>query len=146
MSTRIRLSRIGSKKQPSYRIVVTDSRKARNGKYIEVIGHYNPRTRPDTDIVKEDRALYWLNVGAQPSEAVESIFRRTGTQDRFMRLRKQEATMEELVAEAEANPIELPDPRTNYPAPAAGESKVKAREAARLAAEEAAQAAEEAGE
>jgi small subunit ribosomal protein S16 len=142
MSVRIRLNRTGSKKQPSYRIVVIDKRRARNGKYIEVIGHYNPRTQPSTEVVKEDRALYWMSVGAQPSEAVVSIFNRTGTNERFARFRSQDATIEELAQEALANPVELPSPRTNYPAPAAGESKIKAREAARLAAEEAAQAAE----
>lgn len=132
---RIRLSRVGLKKQPSYRIVITDGRRARDSKYIEVIGHYNPRTRPSTEVVQEDRVLYWLSVGAQPSESVESILKRTGTMDRFARLKAGEATIEELVAEWEANKPELPDPRTNYPAPAAGESKIKAREQARLAAE-----------
>lgn len=66
---RIRFQRVGLKRQPAYRIVVTDSRKARTGASIEVIGHHNPRTRPSTDIVKLDRALYWLSVGAKPSEA-----------------------------------------------------------------------------
>lgn len=131
---RIRLARVGLKKQPSYRIVVTDKRNARDGKYLEIIGHYNPRTRPDTEVVQEDRALYWLSVGAQPSEAVDSIFNRTGTKERYARLLSGDATVEELVAEVEANPREMPDPRTNYPAPAAGESKLKAREAAAAAA------------
>ncbi|QPC80855.1 30S ribosomal protein S16 [Phototrophicus methaneseepsis] len=135
---RIRLARVGLKKQPTYRIVVTDKRNQRDGKPMEIIGHYNPRTRPDTDVVDEARALYWLSVGAQASEAVESIFKRTGTLDRFARLKSKEATLEELVAEWESEERELPDPRTNYPAPAAGESKQKAREAARVAAEEAA--------
>lgn len=130
---RIRLSRVGLKNQPSYRIVIVDKRRPRDGKFLEVIGHYNPRTRPSTDVVKEDRALYWLSVGAQPSEAVESIFRRTGTMDRFARFRAGEATIEELVAEFEENKPELPDPRTNYPAPGPGESKIKAREKAALA-------------
>lgn len=131
MAVRIRLNRVGLKKQPTYRIVVTDSRQPRDGKYLEIIGHYNPRTRPSTDVVKEDRALYWLSVGALPTEAVASIFNRTGTTERFARLRAKEATIEQLAAEVEANPRELPSPRTNYPAPAAGESKIKAREAAK---------------
>lgn len=132
---RIRLSRVGLKKQPSYRIVITDGRRSRDSKYIEVIGHYNPRTRPSTEVVQEDRVLYWLSVGAQPSESVESILKRTGTMERFARFRAGEATIEELVTEWEANKPELPDPRTNYPAPGPGESKLKAREQARLAAE-----------
>ena len=141
---KIRLARVGAKKQPTYRIVVTDSRKARNGKEIEIIGYYNPRTRPSTEVVQEDRVLYWLSVGAQPSESVSSILQRTGTMERFARFRSGENTIEDLVAEVEANPQELPSPRTNYPAPAAGESKIKAREAIRQAAEAEADAALEA--
>ena len=121
---RIRLRRMGLKSQPLYRIVVIDSRKARNGHYIEVIGHHNPRTRPITDMVDEERALYWLSVGAQPSDAVKTIMKRTGTMERFSRLRDGE-DMETLVEEAraaleEAEPI---DPRTAYPAPAPGQGK-----------------------
>ena len=132
---RIRLRRQGLKGQPTYRIVVTDKRKARNGSYLENIGHYNPRTRPVTEVIAEDRALYWLSVGAQPSDAVRRLLEHTGTWARFQRLRAGES-MEELVKEAEANQAELPNPKTNYPAPGDGESKIKAREAARLAAEE----------
>lgn len=137
---RIRLRRQGLKRQPSYRVVVTDQRKARNGKYLENIGHYNPRTRPATEIIQEDRALYWLSVGAQPSDAVRRMLEHTGTWERFQRLRAGES-MEDLVREAEENRAELPSPKTNYPAPGDGESKIKAREAARLAAEKSADAA-----
>ena len=137
---RIRLRRQGLKRQPSYRVVVTDQRKARNGKYLENIGHYNPRTRPATEIIQEDRALYWLSVGAQPSDAVRRLLEHTGTWDRFQRLRAGES-LEVLVQEAEENRAELPSPKTNYPAPGDGESKIKAREAARLAAEKSADAA-----
>ena len=134
---RIRLRRQGLKRQPTYRIVVTDQRKARNGSYLENIGYYNPRTRPATEVIAEDRALYWLSVGAQPSDAVRRLMDHTGTWERFQRLRAGE-TMEDLVQEAENNRAELPSPKTNYPAPGDGESKIKAREAARLASEEAA--------
>lgn len=137
---KIRLTRVGFKKQPAYRIVIMDGRKPRDGKYLEVIGHYNPRTRPSTRVVEEDRALYWLNVGAQPTESVKDIFVHTGTWERFERLRKGEATIEELVAEVEAEPRELPDPQTNHPAPAAGESRIKARQRALEAAEAEAEA------
>ncbi|PJF25515.1 MAG: 30S ribosomal protein S16, partial [Phototrophicales bacterium] len=98
---RIRLRRVGLKKQPSYRLVVADQRSARNGGFIEIIGHHNPRTQPATDVVNEARALYWLSVGAQPSDAAAYVLRRTGTLDRFARLKAGEA-METLVAEAEA--------------------------------------------
>ncbi len=133
---RIRLRRVGLKKQPSYRIVVADQRSPRDGRFIEAIGHYNPRTRPNTDVVQEERALYWLSNGAQPSDTVKKLLVRTGTWARFERLRKGES-MEALVAEAEtaraqAQPV---SPKTRYPAPAAGQSKKKAKELAAANAE-----------
>ncbi len=134
---RIRLRRQGLKRQPTYRIVVTDQRKARNGSYLENIGYYNPRTRPATEVIAEDRALYWLSVGAQPSDAVRRLLDHTGTWERFQRLRAGES-LDDLVKEAESQQTELPSPKTNYPAPGDGESKIKAREAARLASEESA--------
>jgi len=128
---RIRLRRMGLKKQPSYRIVVADQRSARTGGFIEIVGIYNPRTQPITESVEEDRILYWLSVGAQPSEAVEYILKRTGTLERFDRLKKGE-TIELLAAEAatakaSAAPI---SPKTSRPSPAAGQSAKKAKEAA----------------
>src|SRR5262249_5844001 len=98
---RIRLRRVGLKNQPSYRIVVADKESPRDGRYIEIIGFYNPRTEPSTMELKEDRALYWLSVGAQPSETVERILNKLGTRERFGRLRAGES-METLLAEAEA--------------------------------------------
>ena len=98
---RIRLRRVGGKKQPSYRIVVTDSRAPRDGRFIEVIGSYNPRTEPETVSIRENRALHWLGVGAQPSDAVMRFFRQRGTLARFERL-KQGELIDTLVAEAEA--------------------------------------------
>ncbi len=130
---KIRLARIGLKKQPLYRIVVIEERKARNGKYIEILGQYNPRTRPSTEIIDEGRALYWLSVGAQPSEAVNGILKRGGTLDLFTRLRAGEP-LEALAAEAAAKPKAVVDPRTRYPSPEAGQSWVKAKEAAAKAA------------
>ena len=98
---KIRLRRTGAKKQPSYRIVVADSRSPRDGRFIEIIGHYNPRTEPVTVNVQEDRVLYWLSVGAQMTDPVERLLKNLGTLDRFARL-KQGAELEELLTEAEA--------------------------------------------
>jgi len=114
---RIRLRRVGRKKQPSYRIVVADARSPRDGRYIEVIGFYNPRTQPATMTVKEDRALYWLQNGAQPSEPVHRILDKLGTLARLERLRQGEA-LEVLVSEAEAEAAARPpiSPKTQYPA------------------------------
>ena len=72
----IRLTRIGSKKRPYYRIVVTEKRRARNGRFVEVVGHYSPLTDPAQIDVDKDRAQYWLSRGAQPSETVHSILRK----------------------------------------------------------------------
>jgi len=78
MSVRLRLRRMGKKKQPFYRIVVIDSRKARDGRYIENVGTYNPMTNPAQVNVEEDRVLYWLGKGASPSDTVKSFFRKKG--------------------------------------------------------------------
>jgi small subunit ribosomal protein S16 len=72
------LSRIGKRKQPSYRIVVTDQRHPREGAHLEIIGHYNPLTNPATITLKEDRAIHWLQVGAQPSDTAAKILSRSG--------------------------------------------------------------------
>jgi small subunit ribosomal protein S16 len=79
---RIRLSRVGKKKQPSYRLVVADSRAARDGAFIKIIGHYNPRTEPPTLVVKEDEAAEWLRRGAQPSETAAKLLTRIGIMER----------------------------------------------------------------
>ncbi|MCC6613639.1 MAG: 30S ribosomal protein S16 [Anaerolineae bacterium] len=145
---RIRFRRMGLKGQPSYRIVVTDKRSPRDGRFIEIIGFHNPRTEPATDTIKEERALHWLNVGAQPSEAVMLLMKRTGTWARFERLRKGES-METLVAEAQAQYAQIEvSPKTRYPAPADGQSKWKAAEraAAASAAAEAEAAAKDTGD
>lgn len=76
---RIRLRRTGSKNQPSFRVVVADSRAARDGAFVDHIGHYNPRTDPPTIVIDEEKALKWLRQGAKPSEAVERMLRNMGT-------------------------------------------------------------------
>lgn len=115
---RIRFQRVGSKRQPSYRLVVMDQRAARGGGVVENIGFHNPRTRPSTDDVNFERTLYWLSVGAQPSEAAQSVLKRTGIIDLLARLRKGESlealAAEATAAKAAAKPV---DPRTSYPAP-----------------------------
>ena len=74
---KIRLRRVGSKHQPSYRIVVADSRAARNGSFVEQIGFYNPRTDPPTVVIEKEKAQEWILKGAQPSEAVERMIKST---------------------------------------------------------------------
>jgi small subunit ribosomal protein S16 len=72
----IRLARIGSKKRPYYRIVVIEKRRARNGRFLEVIGQYNPIVNPAEVQINPERAQYWLSKGAEPSETVASILRK----------------------------------------------------------------------
>lgn len=109
---RIRLRRTGAKRQPSYRLVVADAEAPRDGRFIENIGFYNPRTTPDTLDINEERALYWLNVGAQPSESALRLLTRNGTLERFRRLKAGEP-LETLVAEAQqAAQSRTVDPRT----------------------------------
>jgi small subunit ribosomal protein S16 len=75
----IRLRRTGSKKRPFYRIVVTDSRTARDSSFVEVLGSYNPRTNPETLTVKRDRLDHWLKLGAQPSDTLRTLVARMPT-------------------------------------------------------------------
>lgn len=78
---KIRLRRTGKTKQPSYRVVVADSRSPRDGKFIEIIGHYNPIRQPKVLEIKDDRARYWLGVGAQPSDTVVKLLKRVNVLD-----------------------------------------------------------------
>lgn len=95
---RIRLSRTGKKRQPSYRVVVAEKEAKRDGRVVERIGYYNPRTEPVEYRIQEERALYWLSVGAQPSDAVRLLLEKQGTFDRLTRLRAGEP-IDALVAE-----------------------------------------------
>ncbi|CAB5058093.1 MAG: 30S ribosomal protein S16 [Actinobacteria bacterium] len=93
MSTKIRLMRMGKIRTPFFRIVVTDSRKARNGLSIEEIGRYVPGQEPSIMEVNSERAQYWLGVGAQPTAAVEAIFKVTGDWQKFKGLPGTEGTL-----------------------------------------------------
>jgi small subunit ribosomal protein S16 len=93
LSTKIRLMRMGKIRTPYYRIVITDSRKARNGLSIEEIGRYVPGQEPSIIEVNSERALYWLGVGAQPTEAVEAILKVTGDWQKFKGLPGTEGTL-----------------------------------------------------
>ena len=99
---KIRLRRTGAKKQPHYRVVVTDSRAPRDGKFIEIIGHYNPRTDPATVEIDAERALYWLSVGAQPSPAVKHMLDKMGILAQVTAVRKGEVSVQKLAAQFRA--------------------------------------------
>jgi small subunit ribosomal protein S16 len=96
---RLRLRKVGSKSQQSFRLVAAEREHPRDGRFLEALGSYNPRTHPATIAVDEARVYHWLKVGAQPSESVMKLFKTTGTLDRYARFKAGEA-VETLVAEA----------------------------------------------
>ncbi len=98
---RIRLRKVGSRGQPSFRLVAAHRESPRDGRFLENLGYYNPRTEPATIQVQEDRVYHWLKNGAQPSDSVLQLFRVTGTLERFERFKGGEA-LEGLLAEAKA--------------------------------------------
>jgi small subunit ribosomal protein S16 len=75
MSVRVRLTRVGSKKNPIWRVVVSDQRAPRDGRFIETIGHYNPQTEPSTIVIDEERFQHWVSRGAQPTNTVKQLVR-----------------------------------------------------------------------
>lgn len=83
MAVKIRLRRMGAKKNPFYRIVVADSRAPRNGRFIEEIGYYNPLTEPKTVKIDDEKATKWLNNGAKPTDTVNRLFRESGLYDKI---------------------------------------------------------------
>jgi len=97
---RLRLRRIGLKGQPTYRVVAADKESPRDGRFLEILGFYNPRTQPATIHLNEDRVFHWMKNGALPTESVEQVFKVAGTLDRFERFRKGES-VETLLKEAE---------------------------------------------
>ncbi|MCE5258735.1 MAG: 30S ribosomal protein S16 [Chloroflexi bacterium] len=92
---RIRLARVGAKKQPSYRIIVADQRSARDGRFIEIVGHYNPRVDPPAMDMVEDRVLYWLAQGAQPSDPVARMLQKNGLWEKHLASKAQAASTTE---------------------------------------------------
>ena len=83
MAVRIRLKRMGAKRAPFYRLVVADSRSPRDGRFIEEIGTYNPLTQPALVNINEEKALYWLQTGAKPSDTVRNLFSKAGIMTKF---------------------------------------------------------------
>ena len=83
MAVKLRLTRIGKTKQPQYRIVATDSRSPRDGRFIEILGHYNPRQEPSSLTVNNEKAVKWLVDGAQPTERVKKLLEISGAWGEF---------------------------------------------------------------
>lgn len=105
MAVKIRLTRLGKKKQPTYRVVVMDSRKPRDGKYIEQLGIYDPRQEPSLIEIDNERALHWLNTGAQPTERAQKLLEISGAWTQF------KVSKGEIHTVAAAEPVEeKPEP------------------------------------
>lgn len=83
MAVKLRLKRMGAKQRPFYRIVAADARSPRDGRFLEVVGTYNPITNPAETKIDEEKALYWLNNGAQPTETVRNILSKEGIMKKF---------------------------------------------------------------
>ena len=155
---RIRLSRVGKRKQPSYRLVVTDSRNPRSGAHLEILGHVNPLTDPATISLKEERLVYWLQVGAQPSDTAAKLLTRAGVMEKAGKApvvyhgkevppvdKKGKKAEAEAVAPAPAAAPAAPAPKAEAPAaeePAAAEAPAEAAPEPEAPAEEAAPAEE----
>ena len=114
MAVKLRLMRMGKKKQPSYRVVAADSRKARNGRFIEIVGTYNPRQEPSLIEIDNERALHWLRHGAQPSERVQKLLVISGAWEEFTGVASSPpakvttaASAEAVDATSEAEPAEV---------------------------------------
>ena len=80
---KIRLRRMGARGKPTYRVVVIDSQKARDGAFVEIIGSFNPQTEPESINIKEERALYWLKLGAQPTDTTARLLGKAGIMEKF---------------------------------------------------------------
>ena len=83
MAVKLRLTRVGKTKQPQYRVIAADSRRARDGRFIEILGQYNPRTEPSTISIDNDKAVKWLMEGAQPTERVRKLLEISGAWAQF---------------------------------------------------------------
>ena len=80
---KIRLRRVGAKKKPGYRLVVADVRAPRDGAFVDIVGHYNPRTDPETIVIKEEKALHWLKQGAKPTDTTARLLDKAGILEKF---------------------------------------------------------------
>lgn len=119
---KIRLRRVGAKKQPYYRVVVADARSPRDGRFIENIGNYDPRTDPPTFNIKEDRAIYWMQRGAQPTDPVLRMLNKLRTLEKLERVKGGEPLADVLAEEVEQPPL----PVEEVEEAAAPEEKVEA--------------------
>jgi small subunit ribosomal protein S16 len=131
LAVKIRLMRVGKKKQPSYRVVVTDSRSPRDGRFIEVLGQYAPREEPSVVKIDSDRALHWLRVGAQPTEQVGKLLEISGVWAAYKDAAGKEAKAKPKPKTPKAKKVvEKPEPEAPAAAAEAPAEEAAAHEAA----------------
>ena len=131
MAVKIRLKRMGRRNRAFFRIVAADERSPRDGRFIEAIGFYNPRTEPETFSIAEDRALHWLGTGAQPTPPVERLLNSQGTLARLERLKNGEpldGLLAEAAAQAEEKKKESATKATRPAKPAARKSAAPSKD------------------
>ncbi|MEI7792766.1 MAG: 30S ribosomal protein S16 [Candidatus Berkelbacteria bacterium] len=124
---KIRLTRVGKKNSPAYRVVVAEQKKAVKRKFIEIIGHYNPISQPKEIVIKKDRALFWIGQGAQPSDTVNNLMCELGILDKSKKIvkvfaKKAEVAKEEVVEEKAAEKVAEETPAVEAEAPVAEEA------------------------
>jgi small subunit ribosomal protein S16 len=122
LAVKIRLMRVGKKKQPTYRVVVSDSRSPRDGRFIEILGQYAPREDPSVVTIDSERALHWLRVGARPTEQVGKLLEITGVWAAF-----KDATGKDAAVKPKPK---TPKPKQEKPAPEASAPEAPAAEEA----------------
>jgi small subunit ribosomal protein S16 len=119
LSVKIRLMRVGKKKQPTYRVVVADARSPRDGRFLEILGQYAPRQEPSLVAIDSDRALHWLNAGAQPTESAAKLLQIAGVWDAYKDANGKVAASKPKVKVKAKTVKEVPVADTPAPAPAA---------------------------
>jgi small subunit ribosomal protein S16 len=116
MPVRVRLTRVGSKKNPIWRVVVADGRSPRDGRFIETVGHYNPQTQPSTIVLDRERLDHWIERGAQPSPTVKKLMRAPDTAPAAEPAEHAEEPAEPETVVAESEPAEQTEPVEGVPA------------------------------
>ena len=145
MAVKIRLMRVGKKKQPTYRVVVADERSPRDGRFIEIIGQYAPRQEPSLVNLDGERALHWLNNGAQPTESAAKILEVAGVWDAYKQAHGKVAAAKPKPKTPKAKKVKEAPPAPEAPTAAAPAAEAPAEEPAaeEAPAEEAAESTDE---
>jgi small subunit ribosomal protein S16 len=129
LAVKIRLMRVGKKKQPTYRVVVADSRSPRDGRFIEIIGQYAPRQDPSVVTVNNERALHWLNQGAQPTETAAKVLEISGVWDEYKQAAGKVAAAKPKAKTPKAKTVKEKPAEASAPAEAAPAEEAPAEEA-----------------